>query len=395
MLVKQISSSIRSLKRQKFRTWFTVTSIAIGVTAIVLTTHIGFSGKAFLNKEMSSMGMDSLLLGTKEGSGTFYFAEDLNLIHKQNQVAAATPLLSSYAKVKMRNYSAKAMVWGIGEQAEAVVSLQPIYGRMLNKNDIRGKRNVCVVDEKTAQNFYKRTNIVGKTIEVFLNNKSCTYEVVGVVKSGGAIFQNIVGQYVPNFVYLPYTAMQQDLGQEGFPQIAVKLADTNQSKEFEEKITQVFRRIRQEHSNYTVQNMASQQETLNSVIDITTVIITAIAAISFLVAGFGMMAIMMISVKERTKEIGIKKSIGASKGQILQEFLVESFTISLLGSIIGCAFSVGILLMAQKVFEKAIVIRWDFLGWCIAITIIAGTLFGLPPSYQASKMEPVQALRYD
>ena len=102
MLVKQISSSIRSLKRQKFRTWFTVTSIAIGVTAIVLTTHIGFSGKAFLNKEMNSMGMDSLLLGTKEGSGTFYFAEDLNLIHKQNQVAAATPLLSSYAKVGNR-----------------------------------------------------------------------------------------------------------------------------------------------------------------------------------------------------------------------------------------------------------------------------------------------------
>lgn len=395
MLISQICSSLRGLKRQKYRTLLTVTSIAIGVSAIILTVHIGFSGKAFLSSEMSNMGLDGLFLGVKEGSGASYSAADLRLIEQQEQVAASTPLLSSYTKIRMRHHSAKAMVWGVGAEADSVVSLKPLYGRTLKTSDIRGKKNVCVVDEKTAQNFYKRTNIVGKNIEIFFDNQSHSFEVVGVVESGGAIFQNVVGDYVPNFVYLPYTSMQTALNKKEIPQIAVKLANTEESTHFEAKLKQVFQHIRENPQNYTIQNMARQQETLNSVIDITTIVIAAIASISFLVAGFGMMTIMMISVKERTKEIGIKKSIGASKWVILREFLVESFTISMLGSIIGSVASVGILLLAKILLGKAIVIQFGFLVKCILATAAAGTMFGVIPSYQASTMEPVRALRHE
>ena len=258
------------------------------------------------------------------------------------------------------------------------------------------QNKVCIVDQNLAEAFYHRSNIVGKTIEVQYDNKTESYEIVGVVESGGNLMQNMLGEYVPSFLYLPYTTMQSASGQDHFDRIAVRAAEgEDPDRVGEEIITQLCQTSGRSESMCTVENMAKQKEGLNRIMDLVTLVLSAIAAISLVVAGLGIMTMMLTSVNERTKEIGIKKSIGASEGIILLEFLIEAFTLSLVGSIIGAGVGLGIVLICCAIGGIPMAINWTLTWAVIGFTVLLGVLFGVYPAAIAAKLRPVDALRFE
>ena len=208
--------------------------------------------------------------------------------------------------------------------------------------------------------------------------------------------QNMLGEYVPSFLYLPYTTMQSASGQDHFDRIAVRAAEgEDPDRVGEEIITQLCQTSGRSESMCTVENMAKQKEGLNRIMDLVTLVLSAIAAISLVVAGLGIMTMMLTSVNERTKEIGIKKSIGASEGIILLEFLIEAFTLSLVGSIIGAGVGLGIVLICCAIGGIPMAINWTLTWAVIGFTVLLGVLFGVYPAAIAAKLRPVDALRFE
>jgi putative ABC transport system permease protein len=308
-------------------------------------------------------------------------------------VDSAIPVVLDYTKTYMRELMMDAAVWGIDYGASQVFYLNSLHGRLLTKNDVTAHRDVCVVDQNVARAYYKRDNIVGKTVSIQFASGNRELEIVGVVSSGGNLLQGLIGEVVPCFVYMPYTTLQDYSGKDSFDQIAVKIKPGVDGDIAGEQIQNVLVDYTGVSGGFKAENMASQKEKLDSVLNIITVALSAIAAVSLIVAGLSIMTVMLVSVNERTREIGIKKSIGASRRSILTEFMVEAFAISVIGSLIGTAVGVLLIVVGCLPFGIPIRINSQIVLVCIAFSILVGVVFGVYPASVASKLKPVDALR--
>lgn len=393
-MVQCIKSGIKNIFRKKMRSLLTISGVAIGVVSVLIISSIGDIGKHTINQELESVGIGGLALGTdKTVTGKELGTKELDLIRSQSPVEDAMPLLMQYTGAVTKGNTGKCLVWGISSSAANIISLNVKYGRLVNQSDLNSMANVCVVDESFAQETYKRGNIVGKTISVLLGNGYEDFEVVGVVETGGNVLQSLLGEYVPTFVYLPFTTMQQLTGRTGFDQIAVKLKSDIDPDTASAGLVKILEAENKITGSITVENLNSHKEQLNHILDIVTMVLSVIGGISLVVAGLSIMTVMLVSVHERTREIGIKKSIGASKSAILLEFLAESLFITLIGSLAGTAVGMIAVILGSLVLGLDILFNLRLILFCIGFAIVIGVLFGVYPAMKAANLKPVDALR--
>lgn len=387
-----IANGSKNIFRKKLRSILTIVGISIGVLSVIVISTIGEVGKVTINSEIDSLGMSGLTVRTVK-SGSELFTAQLSTIEHINDVYDAMPLMLEYTESRMRNVKTDCAVWGIDNGAQNIVSMELLYGRFINKADVASYENVCIVDENFAQKVYKRTNIVGKTMEISLNGHMESFTVIGVVKTGGSLMQGLIGNYIPCFVYMPYTTLKTYTGKSNFDQIAVKLrggADPdNTAKAIKASLSDVMGGA----DNVRVENLVAQREQLDRILGIVTLVLSVIAGISLIVAGLSIMTVMLVSVSERTKEIGIKKSIGASRRKIMAEFLAESFLISLIGSGSGAAGGIILSVVGCAVLGLPPQLNVPMILFSALFAIAVGVLFGVYPALQAAKLRPVDALR--
>ena len=380
----------KSLSRKRLRTLLTVSGIMVGVIMVVIVSAISTAGKRAVNAELDSMGMNGLSVSMESGTLSM---ENLEVIRRLSGVETAMPLMIEYSTSLLGSVSDSTLICGIDSGARQVISLRLRHGRLITTGDVRSSARVCMLDETVAQAAFGRSNIVGKTIELAVGGSTEAFTIVGVTETGSSLLQNIV-EFIPGMVYIPYTTLQDLTGRDNLNQIAVRVSEQENVELAETRIVQALERSSGQ-SGYRTDNLAVQKERLGSLMDIVTLILTAISGISLLVSGLGIMTIMLVSVTERTREIGIKKAIGASRSRILMEFLAEAMIISFLGEAFGILLGYAAVTAGMALMGVAPVIDGSTIAFLMLFSMATGVLFGVYPALKASRLRPVDALRME
>lgn len=391
-MIDIIRNTLRILFRKKGRTFLTVIGISIGITAVILISNISQCGSSALSDEIDGLGMGGLTVSLKDTSAPLT-QKELKSIQSLSYVDYAMPIIFESTDVYVKDKKSSIYLWGINQYAKDVISLNLIYGRFINAGDIAAMSKICLVDQKFADSNYGTDNIVGRKITIISNGISDEYKVVGILKTGSGLLQNMMGTYIPNFVYIPYTTMQATNHSSNYSQIAIKTNNNIDSEIAGNDIIKTIERISNTHNAYTVTNLAKQKENLNNILNIFTIILSSVGAISLLVASLNIMNVMLVSVTERTREIGIKKAIGATKKNIITEFLSESAILSLIGCICGIFSGMIISSLGALALGLTLRPRTDIMIYTMILSLATGIIFGIYPAVKAASLKPVDALR--
>lgn len=385
----------RNLFRNKDRTLLTLLGISIGVTSVIAVIYLGESGSDTISSEMDSLGMGGIMIGLSDYSTQNTLSDiEISLIESQNSVECVTPLVFESTSASMYNTKQDIYLWGIDCNAKETISLELVDGRFFNQYDIHSNAQVCMIDESLIEKFsLNPQNFIGRKIKIVNGSTNLEYEIIGIIKTGNGLVQNIMGSYLPNFIYIPYTTMQNNLNNNNYSQIAIKLSDTVHTEELGNKIINYLERNTGNSDIYVLTNMVQQKENLNFIFNIITIILSAVGTISLIVAGISIMTIMLVSVNERKREIGIKKSIGAKPLTIIKEFLYEAILVSIIGCILGISVGFTISYLITMIIGLIFQPRWDIIIYAVCGAIAFGTFFGLYPALKASALNPVDALR--
>lgn len=390
--------AIRSLARKKGRSLLTIIGIAIGVTAVVIISNISQCGTAAVNAELDGLGMGgiSVSLDTSKGNSDAPLSEnELSIIKKSPYVKSAMPVIFQIGNIIQRGEETQALLWGIDNNANDVISLNLLHGRFINKGDIAARARVCLTDETYAKENFGYKNIVGRKISVLCGGTLEEFEVVGVIKTGSGLLQNMMGTYIPTFLYLPYSTMQEFYSMSGYDNIAVKISDDSDPDIIGEKLAKSLAIETGCDDSYISTNMAKQKDGLSQLLNIVTMILSAVGGVSLVVASLSIMNVMLVSVGERKREIGIKKAIGARRGDILKEFLVEASVLTLCGCVLGVILGLAVSYIGAFILGITLEVRFDIIILTVLFSLLTGIVFGLYPANKASKLKPVDALRID
>lgn len=383
-----IKSAARSLLRKRNRTVLTVIGIAVGVMMVAVVSVIGAAGEDIVDRELDSMGVGGLSVMAQTG-GEQISEEALQALRELPCVTSAMPLMVQIGTVSSARDACESALCGIDAGAEQVISLELCHGRMITRGDVISSAPVCMMDETLAKALYGRTNIVGKSVVVQFGETTEAITVVGVTETGSSLLQNFTSM-IPGMLYLPYTAASDITGQSAFDQVAVRVSgETNVAKR---RVERTLDRLYDGSAPFRTDDLAVQKERLEGLVSVVTWILTAISGISLVVSGFSIMTVMLSAVNERTREIGIKKAIGATGKRILAEFLVESAILSGVGALVGILPAVFLTIVLQALGLSATV-PWGVFVALFAFSLAVGGVFGAYPAYKASKLQPVEALR--
>ena len=388
-----IKSGFRNIFKTRVRSSLTILGVSIGVITLVIISSIGEIGTRAINDELLNMGVESVMVNVRDSSSkslTTYNAEELEKI---DGVREAIPLTCSISRISMARHSTDCMLWGVDNRAEHIISMNVLYGRLVNREDVSKNKKVCVIDEGLALNTYQRSNVVGKTIKIDFGGVYEDFEIIGVVESGMSSLQNLLSSFVPNFAYVPYTTVQTLCGRTSVDRIAVKLDSEADKEVIFSRISKAMDSALCSENSVAVNNLIKEKKQLDNILGIATTALSLIAGISLVVSGFSVMTIMLVSVSERTREIGIKKAIGAKNRSILAEIITESGLITLTGSVFGIAVGIILTFAGCLIFGVQMILNIKLILLSVAVSFVAGALFGAYPAYKASRLSPVEALR--
>ncbi len=393
-MITTVKSSIKNIFRKKVMSILTIAGVGIGVMSVVVISFISNVGSNEINNELASMGIGGMMIRASN-SGITLSEEELSVVSSMEEVQYASPLITSYAEVIVKQVVNDCVIWGVNDDTKDIVSLEIVHGRMINESDINSSAKVCVVDENFALSNYYRSNIVGKTISIYLGNAYHDFQIIGITKTGGNLMQNLMGDVVPAFTYVPYSTMQNFSQETGFSQMIMTTGENTNIDEFTNSINANLDKSLGTSDSVIIDDLNKQKDNLNAVLSIITLILTVIAGISLVVAGLSIMTVMLVSISERTREIGIKKSIGARNITILIEFLTESIIITSIGAGVGALFGVTLGVVGCIIVGVSVIINVKTVLFSVAFAILVGSIFGVYPAYKAAKLKPVDALRYE
>ncbi|MCL2019687.1 MAG: ABC transporter permease [Oscillospiraceae bacterium] len=377
-----------NILRSKTRSLLTMTGIAVGSFAVALISQISATGAAQVTDILENMGINTVLVQSRQASVAAHLDDgDIMTLTTLGGVNKAMPLMSANARAELPQKSLPCLVWGINGEAREIISLNPLHGRLIDTRDISDNSLVCVIDEEIARKTYGRSNIVGKKVNLLIGGEYREFEIIGVASSGLSVLRSALSGIIPDFAYVPFSTMQELTGRDVYDKIAVLLgedADGSVTERIESKLG---------GRELTASNLLQQKNQLRNLTETVTFALSIIAGISLFVAGLTVMTTMLVSVNERTREIGIKKSVGAGNFDIMKEFLSESTLLSFFGSTAGCTLALAVSLVGCGILGIGFNFSlWRFLS-PVLFSLALGTLFGVYPALKAANMEPIEALR--
>ncbi len=399
--------SLRALSRNKMRTFLTCLGIIIGVAAVIAMVSIGAGARAAVESQFASMGTNLIFVGgnyrsmsgvrTQTGQYNRLTVDDAKAIAKLPSVEAISPSVSSRAQLVYGDKNWNTQVQGTGEDYPLVRKWDMESGSYFDESMVRGATKVCVIGADIKTNLFDEgEDPVGKTIRI----ARVPFLVLGVFKAKG---QSGGFGSRDDMVCVPYTTAIKRLARvDNIQSIDVSAVSQDKTTDAQNEITDLLRirhRIPEGGTDdFMVRNMAEIAEGAAQATGILTILLGSIASISLLVGGIGIMNIMLVSVTERIREIGIRMSIGARQRDILLQFLAEAIVLSLLGGILGIGLGIGVskLLKYITIFSSiTTMVSWSSVLLAFAFSGSVGIFFGFYPARKASRLDPIEALRYE
>ena len=386
--------SVQAIVAHKMRSLLTMLGIIIGIASVVSVVALGRGSQEKILQDITSIGTNTISIFPGRGFGDRRSSriktltiEDANVIGKQSYVDSATPQTSSSGTLTYRNTDLTAQLYGVGDQYFDVRGLKLSEGRLFDAVDVKEDGQLVVIDQNTKKKLFEEVDPLGKVI-LF---KKRPLTVIGVVEE-----QNSFGSSDSLMLFAPYTTvMHQITGESYTNSIIVKVKDDASSQVAEKSLTELLT-VRHGTVDFFMRNSDSIKQTVESATGTMTLLISCIALISLVVGGIGVMNIMLVSVTERTKEIGVRMAIGARRSNILQQFLIEAVLICLIGGLVGVLLS-GVIGVVFNQFVTDFAMSFSIVSIIAAVvcSTVIGVIFGFMPANRASKLNPIDALAHD
>ena len=397
--------ALRALANNKLRGFLTMLGIIIGVASVITMLAIGQGSKRSIQAQISEMGSNMIMIqpgadmrgGVRQDASameTLKLQDYEDIVNETRYVSATSPSVNSSGQVIYGANNAPTTVYGISPDYMEIRRYEVEDGDMFSDQDVQTAAKVCVIGKTVVDNLFPGgENPVGKVIRF----QKLPFRVAGVLKSKG---YNSMGMDQDDLILAPYTTIQKKVlaitHLQGITCSALKEEYTDQAIDEISEILRRNHRLREtDDDDFTIRSMQELSTMLTSTTDIMTTLLAAVAGISLLVGGIGIMNIMYVSVTERTREIGLRMSIGAKGMDILAQFLIESILISVTGGLIGVLFGVGAALVVNVVAHFPIYIQpWSVLLSFVVCTV-TGVFFGWYPAKKAAQLDPIEAIRYE
>lgn len=402
-----LRSSFESLRRTKGRSALTMIGIVIGIMSVILMLSIGQAAERYILSQISALGSDVVFVnnGSKEREGEpslfvkqSLVEKDVRKIRQQSWVTQVAGKLLQSDRIAGEGIEVSAQVVGTTADEQVLSDIRPVKGVFFTSASVDSRAREAVLGYEIADTLYGFNEPIGRTVKI--NNVS--YRVIGVIgKEGSKSFQNLDKQ-----VYIPFTAAMDTYNRQFLSSIAVKTTlNVNDAKL---RLTEIMRdshnidnpdnEAKKDDFNVTTQEDAVKSA--SEITDILKILLISIAAISLLVGGIGIMNIMYVSVTERIKEIGLRKSIGAREGDILNQFLLEAIALTTLGGVFGSLLGISLSWLAIQAINSfqsgwTFAVSWSSVALSIGVSGAIGLVFGYFPARKAAKLRPIEALRFE
>ena len=400
--------AILAILRNKTRSLLTCIGIIVGIAAVISVLAIGKGASTMMVKEISSMGNNLVMVWpdwrrkgqvqSGMGAGQRMTAKDAEAVRDElsHLVAAVSPSVNVSCQLIRENRNWNARVSGVGCDFPEIRNWGVGEGRFFEESEQRASARVCVIGKTVKDKlFAEGEDAVGKTIRI----GAMPFKVVGILETKGA---NGWGQDQDDTVLAPYTTVGRVLQRSKFRAINMMNVSLYTMDDLDEAKREITALLRQRHNladyeddDFEMRDTTEIMNTIGSVTGLMTVLLTAVAAISLLVGGIGIMNIMLVSVTERIKEIGLRMAIGATPACILWQFILEAVVLSTVGGAIGVAVGVGAAKAIGEINNWPIVIEVSSAVWSFLFSAFVGMFFGFYPAYRASKLNPIDCLRYE
>ena len=390
MVFQSLKMALNAIAASKMRSFLTMLGIIIGVTALVVMVSLVSGATGAVTSEISSLGNDMITVSIRADKGSPLRLEDLDAIKALDAVDQAAPSGSMNATAKYGYSDAMVSVYGTTAAYYDIQGLELAQGRFIKTTDVNNGSYIAVLSDEAATELFNRTDIIGETFTI----AGRAFRVVGVLAKDDSLMSGMMSSLS---VYVPFTVESRMAGQPYIASISISSANAQDMDATEDAINRFFmKRFEQDEDAFSLMNMSSITDALGTVTDTLTLLLGGIAAISLLVGGVGIMNIMLVSVTERTKEIGIRKAIGAGRGSIMMQFLIEALLLSLFGCVFGLLFSWGILEIVTLIAGGiSFAMSPSTIALAVGFSSAIGLIFGLYPANKAAKKHPIEALRYD
>jgi putative ABC transport system permease protein len=397
--------AIRALVRNRLRAVLTMLGIIIGVASVIAMLAIGEGSKQKMRTEMSKMGTNLLIVmpnfqrrgGVSLGASTSMALKYPDVVALRNEataIAAVSPEIRASGQVIYGNQNTQTTVYGVSEEYLGIKKLVLKSGRVFNANETKSMAKVCLLGQTVIENLFGAgADPIGLSIRI----KNLPFTIIGTLEDKG---ESGMGQDQDDLILAPYTTVQRRVAAIDYINgIVVSATTEEKSDEAQAQIEDILRRTHKlkdtDENNFRIMSQTELMTTVSSITDVMTLLLGAIASISLLVGGIGIMNIMFVSVTERTREIGLRMSIGGRGKDIMKQFLVESMLLSIIGGALGVIFGYLLAQLGGSLMSTPAIVKTNSVILAFMVCFAIGVFFGWYPARKAANLNPIDALRYE
>ena len=399
-LKENIRSAFGNVFSNKMRTFLTMLGIIIGIGAVIAITSIGNGSQKEITEQFDDLGVGRMTVSLRSNSSRRMYSEDYEIVKDIPGVKYCSPTYSgNFFTVKLLDpkETNNASITGVGDQYYDIMSPELLYGRYIDGTDVEsGDKNAVITDTTAEKIFgYCDEDVIGQRISLKTWKGTQQYNVIGIVENKDAEMESQYDNEFPENIVISITAAQRLFNDKNLTNITLVAEDPDNTDILGERIVAALDRYHDTSEKYAAQSTTAQLDAMNEVTGTVTLLISGVAAISLVVGGIGVMNIMMVTVTERTREIGIRKSIGAKNRDIMLQFVTEAIILTFMGGILGIFAGWGAGVVIGKIMDITSVVSVASIITAVGISCAIGIIFGVYPASKAAHLDPIEALRYE